>query len=566
MTGNTRLAGPLALVLVLTLAATALAGPLEKAKALAEDGKWAEAADLYARVLEKDTANREAAIGLSEAAPKAGKPELYFLAEDALLGLKEKNEKDWDVRLALGEISLATAATKTNTVALSSYHDQAKRNFEAARAGLPSSERAAVGLARTFFEGASFQKAADTIDAYLAGTPESTAKALYWKGQAYYFMGIDAFRQGGNQYPLSAEATAFFQKAQGAYLGSTKADETSFDAWMQLAYASQYLGDREGAQDAYAKALPLNAESDLPLRGLQALLQHDAARYALALQKLADEHPKHPQLLLHFARTKMAAKDYASAIKLLKAYVKVAKNPAKGWYELGRAYDFETEEAKAVAAFRKALEHDPENVFAAWELDRRIQDGGAVMARAAQSVKGAQAVIKEYEALMKLAPRNASVRNNLAFTLREAYGRHQGDGSWKRILEKCVEVYTEASAIIGEWNAERERTWDWQLRWSNAQIISDTGLMYQFYDETRDLEKAETYYDRALEFTDNGYRDAFNNLSAIYTQQKRWRDLYDLAAVCAESIMQENGQPDGATRARAEKIMRDLRTSGRVRD
>ncbi len=567
MTGISRhLACTLCVVLVLVCSAPAEAGKLETARKLADEGNWAEAAKLYAEVLDKNATDRAAAVGLAKAAIQGNVTDLYHVAEDSLLRLRDKNENDWGVRLALGELSLAIAATKTDTLALKSYHHEAQRNFEAALKGDPTNEDAAAGLARSKFETAFFQEAADVVDQFLAKNPKTTGKALYWKGQAYYFLAQDAFRKGGNKYPLSAEATGFFRKAQGAYFAAAQADNTHYDAWIQYAYASQYLGERKEAEDGYRKAVPLRPESYAPLKGIAALFAHEKDKLALALQKIADENPKHPGVLYYFGKNRYDNKDYAGAIENLEKYVKVAKNPGVGWYYLGKAYQAEVEEEKAVKAYRKALEHNPDDIYSAWELDRRIQDGGAVMKRAASSFKECKRVIAEYEELMKLAPRNASIRNNLAFTLREAYGANKGSSKWLPILKKCRDVYVEASDIIGEWTDERERTWDWAKRYSNAQIISDTGLMFQFYDETRDLKKAEMYYDRALEFTDTGYRDAFNNLSMILAQQERWLELYDLADVAAESIKTEQEQPDTGTRNRAKSIVEKLKDEGKVKD
>ena len=46
---------------------------------------------------------------------------------------------------------------------------------------------------------------------------------------------------------------------------------------------------------------------------------------------------------------------------------------------------------------------------------------------------------------------------------------------------------------------DKARTLTAEQRYGLAQVISDTGLMFQFQPPTRDYEKAEMYYNRALE-------------------------------------------------------------------
>lgn len=542
---------------------SAQAGALEDAQAAAEKGEWAAAADLFAKVLAKSRTNRDAAIGLTQAAVKAQRADLYRAAEEALLTLKERNPSDWEVRIALGEISLATKTVKSDTLAKKSYDVQAIENFQAALKGRPDSAAAAAGLARAHFEAASFQKAVEVVDAFLARNPPGAARPLFWKGQALYFTAQDAFRAAGGRHPLPDDVAGLFRKAQGAFLASTRGDPSSYDAWMQLAYSSQYLGERDTALDAYKRAAALNPESAYPFKGIEAVLAHDRAQLAATLEALVRENPDHPQALFYYAYNRYVAQDYAQAAKHFKRFVKLAKQPAEGWYWLGMTHERDTNEPQAVAAFVETLKADPDHAQAAWALDQRIIRSGA-RDRAAASLEGAREVIARYRELLELAPRNAYVRNNLAFTLREAYVAHQGSKDWIPILEEATKTYVEASAVLGEWTAEKERTLDWGQRYAQAQVISDTGLMFQFYEPTRDYEKAEVYYDRALEYTENGYRDAFSNLAQIYAEQERWDDLYELADVCSEGIKTERGQPDEDTRSRARAIMKRLRDEGKV--
>ncbi len=565
MTGNKRFlrATAAGLLVLALLASPALAGPLEKAQAAAKKEDWKTAAEQFAKVLDKTPEHREAAIGITEAAVKAGLPDFYPYAEDGLLGLREKNATDMDVVLALGQISVALSASKSDTLAKKSYDTQAIDCFETVLSTQPKNEGAAAGLAEVYFQSAQFQKAIDVVGTFLRSKPKSPGKAMYWQGQAYYFLAQDAFRAGGSKFPLAAETASQFRKAQGAFRAATLGDPKNFDGWMQFAYASAWLSDTEGALKGYRTALTLDTENTLPFRGIEQLLQAEPAKLHGVLAGIVAENPKHPQALYYLGFNRYSAKEHREAVGLFERYVKVAKEPSAGWYWLGKSADALGDAAKAYTAYVETLKADPSHVFAAWELDLRLQQTN-IMARARKSVDEAQKVIQQYQPLLKLAPRNATVRNNLAFTLREAYVAHQASKDWEPILRASTKYYVEASEILGEWTPQKEAL-PWSTRYAQAQIISDTGLMFQFYEATRDLDKAIDYYETALEYTEDGYRDAFNNYTQILAKQERWDDLFELAKACSESIKTEQGRADTMTRNRAKAIMQKLISDGKVK-
>jgi len=567
MTCNHRFLGATCAVL-LTIAlgaSSALAGGLEKAQAAAKKKDWKTAAEQYVLVLEKAPEDRTAALGLTEAAIKANESDLYPLVEDTLLTLREKSAGDWAVVLALGQISQALSGAKDNTLAKNSYDAQATECYGAVLKAQPRNEDAAAGMAEVYFQSARFPQAIETVDAFLAARPTSSAKALFWKGQALYYMAQDTFRAGGSKFPLTSAVKGGFRKAQGAYRGATAGDPSNGEGWMQLAYTSAWLGDRSTALEGYGKALELDAESAMPFKGLKELLKNESGAYEGVLRDVVAKHPKHARALVELGRVRLDAGEFKEAAALLKRYIAATVDKTPGWYLLGKAEAGLGNEARATKAFRTALKGNPENIYAAWELDVRIQRSDE-MKRVAQSLDDARALIKRYEDLLALAPKNTSVLNNLAFTLREAYAPHRKQKTWLPILKKCASTYERASEILGEWTAEKEASLSWQQRWAQAQIISDTGLMAQFYPEIRDLDKAIGYYETALEYTDDGYRDAFNNYARILVSQERWDDAYELAQACSESIRTEQGQPDTMTRNAAKALMQKLIKDGKVTD
>ena len=219
---------------------------------------------------------------------------------------------------------------------------------------------------------------------------------------------------------------------------------------------------------------------------------------------------------------------------------------------------------KAAAHFKKAVKANAGHVLAIEELEAPIRSDA--MRKASSSVKNAKEVIAAYDELLALAPRSFNSLNNLGFILREAYVPRQKSKDWQAIGEASRDAYVRASEIIGEYRDEYADTMSYQDRFARAQVVSDTGLMFQFHEALLDLEKAEMYYVRALEWSDDGYFDAFNNLSKMYTEQKRWQDLYDLAEGASEGLRNENGSERSDGRAMARGIMKKLKDEGKVKD
>lgn len=577
MTGNDSLkTGTLARLLVfaccllLLPTPTAQAGPADTAKKAEAARDWTAAANAWAEVLEGSPKNRDAALGLARTAPRAGLADHYPTAEDSLRDLVAKNPKDADALVALGRICLATSAAKKDTLAKKSYDVEAKQSFEKALKLAPTSDAAAAGLAQTYYQTADFEQAIQTVDTFLARKPEAPARALFWKGQTLYLQGRDAFVAGDNQ--LTDEARAFFSKAQGAYQGSVRADGSEPDAWIQLAYASAYLGGAgniETAGEAYVNAAKIDGADRAPLSGLQALYTHTPAKYEAALKDILEANPKHAWALWHAADQRYRAQDWQKAREYYARYAEVAEAGAPGFYAAGLCAAQAGDADAAERLYYKALALDPTHAQAAAAIQKRIMDSGAEQL-ARSSPKGAQAVIAQFEPLLKAAPDMAWLRNNVAFMLREAYGggaRGGNESAWRPVLKASTRIYTEAAEALGEWTAEKARAYDgdWGKRYAEAQIISDTGLMYQYYEATRDFEKAERYYQIALEYTDDGYRDAFNNYALILQQQERWQELYDLAVSCAESITNEDGSADERTRGVAAALAKKLLADGKAK-
>ncbi|MCB9824722.1 MAG: tetratricopeptide repeat protein [Planctomycetes bacterium] len=527
------------------------------AKAAAADQDWEKAAEAWAGVLQAKAGDREATLGLGTAVHE-GRVFAYLAdADRAARALTQKDEKDgeaWELR---GELALlSTEAPGAGSTAKMAYAD-AEEHFGRALEANADLEGAAVGVARVHFLMGRTQEALDALGAYLGRNTKTQAKALFWQGEIRYRQALAAHREAGGAYPVQGQARQLFEQARGSFMASTKADPSRVVAWVELGYTCQYLQDVDGAAEAYEAAARLAPQNDAALKGLAVVLTYDRPRYVATLEKILQAKPKHAMAAWYLAQVRLQDGDTKKALAALQIAAENLRNPAAAWVQMGDVELKAGNRAGAEKAWKKALEVDPANELAAFHLETPLREGG--MQKAASSVAGAKELIADYEKLLKLAPRNTLLLNNLAFILREAHAQHKGDSSWKPILEASRDMYVRAADIVGEYTAQYEGM-AMTERLSRAQVISDTGLMFQFYPEIQDLERAERYYLSALDWSDNGYFDAYNNLVQIWNKAERWDDLYDLADVAAESLLTNEGAPHpgrGSARALADRLVKE---------
>jgi tetratricopeptide (TPR) repeat protein len=550
---------------VLATALPALGGAMEDAEKAVSEKRWADAVAAFREVLDENATHRAAAVGLARAAIEGGLVDVWREAEQVLLDLPEAEAARRDVRLALGDLYLALAAWSTDDQEKRFTYEDAKSHFEALLEANPDDEDAVVGLARTRYETADFDGALGALNAFLERA-ESQGPAQFWKGQVLYLLAQDAYRKSG---AIEGETRSLFTLARDAYQAAVAADPTSFLAALQLAYTAQYLGEREQAREAYVTAMDLDHQSDLPLRGIEALFSYDQAAYGQLLQELAREHPDNAPVYFYLGYHRLAHQVYEGAVQAFRTYIEKAADPGVVWTYLGQAYAGSGDDRRAVEAWEKALEANPDDDAAAgaWDAHLRGKMGEAALGAPADAQRFARA----YDALFQAAPNNPWVRNNVAFVLREAVDRRRGGqfgevpAAWRPVLTTCIEQYEAASQAV-ESRTQAQGNLPYATRHAYAGILNDTGLMFQYYPSTRDHQRAEDYYLRALGQTEDGYRDAFTNLERLYSAEARWQDLYDLAVACAESLKNEDGSPDQTARSLARGVMERMRRDHGIGD
>ena len=163
----------------LALPPAALAGPVEDGQEAFEARKFDAAAEAFRKALESSPGNVDAAVGLARSVIEGGLADAYLVTEERLHEALEKNPKNRDLRLALGDLYLANAKSKiSDQQAMKFIYEDAKSTFQKLVSENPKDELAVAGLARTLYETAFFDDALSALDAFLAKN-ESNGIAWY---------------------------------------------------------------------------------------------------------------------------------------------------------------------------------------------------------------------------------------------------------------------------------------------------------------------------------------------------------------------------------------------------
>lgn len=530
---------------VLALAAAAVAGavavaPSARADALS-DGKKAlaerrylPAAEAFAAALKASPTNREAAVGLAKAAAGGKLADHYDRATATLSDVLRDKPDDREARLAFGYLFLARASVDHR------YRGDAQEQFQRVLRDRPDDAEASVGLARYFFFGGEYDRADEVLDGVLAKSP-AHADAHFWKGTLAYDQGKEGLSAG-----MTPAVVEGFKRAASSFEAATKADPKRADAWIHLAYANQYLlgvepGRAPMVETAYLKALDADPADDAPLRGLASLHAREPQRWADTLARLAKERPTSPAVMIHFAAQARASGRYDDAVAALKVYTEGARTPARGWFEMAEILrEHKKDDAGARKAYEMTLRSDPafprSEQAVTWLL-RPIHEKSA---KAVGDAAAARALLKEFDAVIALAPRSVSANNDAGFFLREAYdrtGRKHRD-----LLDACVARYVAAAEAVGEFLPGYEET-PYADRHSYAQVLNDAGLMFNWYEPVKDNRKAERYYRMAMDWTDYGYWDTYGNMMKLLKEEGRTRDAAVFAEHCAEGLKGPDGRP-----------------------
>ncbi|WNC67723.1 sulfotransferase [Thalassotalea nanhaiensis] len=130
------------------------------------------------------------------------------------------------------------------------------------------------------------------------------------------------------------------------------------------------LGVYEDAQNLFEKSLQLAPNYHLArLNYAHTLNKREQNKLALAQIKLLETHqPNHPPVLIVKAAVLVKLGHYQQAIELYQHLLKRQTNQAELWASLGHTYKTTGETSKAIAAYIKATEINPQYGDAYWSL------------------------------------------------------------------------------------------------------------------------------------------------------------------------------------------------------
>jgi tetratricopeptide (TPR) repeat protein len=533
------------LVLAVAVAAASLFAPtarasgIEDGKRLLKDRQWAKAADAFRESL-KSTPSRDASLGLAIAATEGRLADVYEDATRAASAALKQKPDDRELRLAYGYLFLARATVDPR------FRADAQEQFLRLQKANPDDEDAAIGLARYDYFGGDYAGGGQRLDALIEKAPKN-ALARYWRGMLLFTEAKDALGAGD-----ANKSTPLFEKAADQFDASVKADPSRAEAWLQLAYAAHYVASKperlKQAEEAYLKALDADPADEAPIAGLRSLL-NSSGRFPALLARLSKEKPKSAAVLRSRAAQAAADGKFDEAVEALRAYVAVARAPERAWVELGDLLrEKKGDEAGAKKAYEEALRANPRfagsETAVGWLTQHLLEKGR----EAATSYEGAKEVQKEYEKVLALSPQSLLGHNNVAFFLREAFnkmGRTHRD-----LFDACIAHYVAASDAIGEFSPSY-LSLPYSMRHGYAQILNDTGIMFDSEALVPDLPKAEAYYRKAMEWTEYGYSDTYGNMMKLLEKQHRLQDALDFAEACAEGIKTPDGSPQMTFRGTA---------------
>jgi Tfp pilus assembly protein PilF len=419
---------------------------LARAEKLMGANDYRQAVVELKNVLQKEPQNARAHWRMAEASLQLGDAQAaereLKLARRA--GFAERDSGDLEARILLArqQYQAVLAALETNSLALnepvrSLYLGQAAKGlkqfdsaiaaFEAALRHDPKLLAAHIGLAEVSAATGDWQRASKEIEMATAQQPDSA--------YAWMVRGSVLVREGRN-----AEAEKAFLQAREHAGGQL--NTLQYAGLLSSLVESRLLrGDVAGAQAVYTDLARLSA--DTPLAQLVAariaMAKHDYPTAAAGLQRLVNAYPDFvpgrmllgaaqlargnlQQAEMELAQTVQRAPDNVEAVNLL-ALVRSQLNLPQA----GGAIDEAPEKNAAnlaILAYQsniKAGRENPERPLEQW-LAQHPADVNArgVLAEAYQNVGKRDRAIKEYETLVKAAPDNPTLLNNLAWLYYEA--------------------------------------------------------------------------------------------------------------------------------------------------
>lgn len=138
-------------------------------------------------------------------------------------------------------------------------------------------------------------------------------------------------------YPLTRDD---FKSSLAFFLDCTRREPAEPDAWFRLGLCKEKIGDRDGAQEAYAKAIELKPPSPVPYNNLGVLeIQKGNYHQAISLLEQAVKmRPAYTEAFSGLAVAHFQLKNYSAAIDAARQALRTNANHSESHFTLGKAY------------------------------------------------------------------------------------------------------------------------------------------------------------------------------------------------------------------------------------
>jgi len=486
------------LFVMAALTAMAYAGGADAAATKLKKGDAEGAAVAARKLAEKDPSNVDAWLVLADALIAQGEPSDAWTALETAM---EANPKDARLSLKLGDVFVKMAEAeqaggKDGTTIMNYYLD-AERMYAEALQKDPKSADAVYGMAYANFYANRKDKARKFISQCL-GMQKDHARCLALQAFLFY---------GERKYP----------EAERIYEAALKLDDSDPTNMVRYGHTLLVQKKLKEAKAAYIACLKRHPDTHVPIvSGLFYVAGKNWRGMAPILKEAAAAAPKSAPTWYYLAYVHDLNGDTRDAEAAYKAALKIQPQNAHYMYGVGYMKEKQGDARGALAMYRKALKAMPGHPKAAARFEGMIQG-------MRNDIDAAETL---YGELLDLAPQNGWVRNNFALMLRnwaEPRGASKQENlapDVRRRIKRSAQVYEQAAKLLPK----------------EAQVQSDTGLLFEFYPAIRDDKKAEKYFVEALVISEWTYRDAWSGILRLARKTKNWALLKEHAEAIIDSL------------------------------
>lgn len=443
----------------------------------------------------KNAKDADARLALADALLAINEPEdAWSAVEKAIEAIPGDGRLDCKLGDIFVVLAQKEAAGSADGTTIQNYFLDAERLYDSALEKSPKLHEAVYGKAFVKFQRNETDKARKLVADCLA-LKKDYGKAHALQAEMFY---------NERKYAPAADA----------YETALKLDKSEPVNFVRLGHCYLLLEQPAKAQQAYIDVLKYHPDyTGSILSGLLNLAGKKYEQSVPYLKAAVEAAPKSPAAWFYYGYALFTNQMYDEALGAFEKASKLRPDNVQYIFYAGYACEKKNDGNRALDHYRKALEKNP-----GYEQPALRFEGIAVAYRANDFGQ----MEKLMEELIKLAPNHGWIHNDYALLLRD-WAEARGAAKSKNIapevrkrIRRSSEVYERAAELLPK----------------EAQVQSDTGLLFEYYPAIYDPKKAAEYFVRALELSDFTYRDAWSGIWRL-RREKDWELLRD----CAEGVL-----------------------------